>query len=135
MERKFKPLFELMKDREWVLHANALTLPENMRGNIFRSPEGYYIVTVVDFAKSQVAGDTPTPGMDVAITVPDAAAMKYCYVLSGDDPGPNAVPFSREGTTIRTKIPFHLACSMVVFSDEPRFEVPSAPLSQDDGHS
>jgi len=129
LDGKYRPLFELMKDREWVLHAKALKLPEGMKGNIFRSPKGYYMVTVVDFNKSQVAGDEPTRDVCVEISVPDEAKIKHCCVLSGDSEGRKPIPFSREGSKILAKIPRHLASSMLVFSSKPLSEIAeAAPL-------
>ena len=123
IDQQYRPLFDLMKDREWVLNANALTLDEGMSGNIFRSSEGHYLATVVDFKRSKVEGDSPVRDVKVAIQVPDASDINYCYVLSGDYAGPVAVPITREQDTIQVIIPVHLASSMAVFTKEPLFEV------------
>ena len=90
-----------------------------MKGNIFRSPKGDYLVTVVDFGKSQVAGDAPTHGVSVEINVPDADEIRHCYALSGDGIERRALTIARDRRTIRTAIPEHLVCSMLVFSKSP----------------
>ena len=115
IDARYKPLFNLMQDREWVLSPRPLTLPKGMRGNIFRTPHQDYLVTVVDFEKSVVAGDAPTHNVAVEINVPDAASVRNCHVLSGDGLEEQPLHFSREGHVIRTTIPSHLMCSVVIF--------------------
>jgi hypothetical protein len=116
IDARYRHLFELMKDREWVLSPRPLTLPEGVQGNIFRTPNEEYLVTVVDFSKSVVAGDAPTRDVTVEINVPDAERIRHCRVLSGDGVEPQTLRFARKGHVIRTTIPEHLMCSVVVFS-------------------
>jgi hypothetical protein len=115
IDARYKPLFALMKDREWVLSPRPLTLPEGMGGNIFRTPDKSYLVAVVDYGKSVVAGDKPTQNVTVAINVPDAGSIRTCRFYSGDGLPAQALPITRGGNTVTTTIPEHLMCSVVVF--------------------
>lgn len=116
IDARYKSLFDLMKDRQWVLSPRPLSLQEGIAGNIFRTPSGEYLVTVVDFSKSVVSGDAPTRDVTVEINVPDAESIRHCRVLSGDGVEPQTLRFARKGTVIQTTIPEHLMCSVVVFS-------------------
>ena len=118
IDARYRPLFDLMGGREWVLSPRPLILPEGMSGNIFRSPKGDYILTVVDFKKSHVAGDAPTHDVTVEISVPDAGEIGCCYSLSGDGIEGSVLLITRDGQTIRATLPEHLACSMLVFSGD-----------------
>ena len=117
IDARYKHLFDLMQDREWVLSPRPLTLPEGIEGNIFRTPDRDYVVALVDFGRSVVAGDVPTRDVAVEINVPDAKRIGHCHVLSGDGVEGQELRFSREGQVIRATIPEHLMCSVVVFSE------------------
>jgi hypothetical protein len=118
IDARYGPLFELLGDREWVLSPRPLELPDGMDGNIFRSPTGDYVVTVVDFAKSMVAGDPVTTDLQVTIRVDDADEIRRCRVVSGDGLGESELPFRRDGNRLHTTLPQHLTCSAVVFAKD-----------------
>jgi len=43
----YRPVFELLRRREWVFEPRALSLPSGIRGNLFRNPSGNLVVTAV----------------------------------------------------------------------------------------
>ena len=116
MDKQYRPLFDRLKDREWVLNAHALELPEGMDGNIFKSSEGDYVVTVVDMKKPQLSDAIPSKDLVLEIRVPDAAEVTGCNVLSPQRERPQKVQFARKGQTLRMRIPGHFTASMVVFT-------------------
>jgi hypothetical protein len=102
LDLKYRPLLTLMRGRHWLLTAHALRLPEGMEGNIFRTPDGDYYVTVVNPQASQLAGGALPSlfqyDLPVEVVLPsDAAgaaeaaeaAVTHCYLLSGDYFGVN----------------------------------------------
>ena len=86
LEEKYRPIFELLKGRTWVLDAHALQLRDDLQGNIFRSPGGSYLVSVVSPHRSQLAGRDLRIEYDVPVTVrlPQTFIPTHCYALSGD---------------------------------------------------
>jgi hypothetical protein len=119
IDARYRSLFDLMKDREWVLSPRPVTLHDGMQGNIFRTPNQEYLVTVVDSSKSVVAGDAATRDVMVEINVLDAESIRHCHVFSGDGAEPQTLRFARKEHVIQTTIPEHLMCSVLVFSAKP----------------
>ncbi len=46
--QSYRPLQQLLHGRQWLLHAHALTLPDELRGNIFQVPDNRWVVTLAD---------------------------------------------------------------------------------------
>lgn len=113
LEEKYKSLFELIRSKKWVLTARSLEITPGHQSNIFRTPEGNYVVIVVDLNKSQL---TPHPyeyNIPITINVPDAYSIQHGYILSGDWQGANSLAFSETGSTISVVLPYHLSSSVL----------------------
>ena len=123
LEAKFKNVFLLVKNRKWVLYPRAMEISAPLKGNIYQSPNGDYIATVVDFSKTQLGADVFSKDVSFKIRVPDAKDIKYCYLASGDYLGKGKIDFSVSGDRIDVKLPYHLVNSFVIFSKQPRFEI------------
>ncbi len=129
IESKYMPLFELMKERKWVLNAHAITVPADVQGNLFQAPNGDYLAAVVSDKTTQViaAGSSPamTRAVKVKVNVTNANTIRHCYLLSGDYRGVMELPFKRSGNAMSTEIPLHIAASMLLFSPKPRYDLTS----------
>jgi hypothetical protein len=80
----YGPLFKLLIGKTWVLEGDPLVLPEGFDGNIFRRPNGDYIVTLVS-ADQSLFDDTPSrKDVKVTIRVSDAEKIAAADVYSAD---------------------------------------------------
>lgn len=50
----YLPLIDMLKERCWIFDPDPLTLPTGYEGNIFRSKEGYLLVTIVKNQQSVI---------------------------------------------------------------------------------
>jgi hypothetical protein len=123
LEEKHAPLFELIRAKKWVLTANPLdTIPGNRR-NIFRTPDGDYVVVVVNLNKSQLMPHPFEYKLLITVNVPDAYSINYAHILSGDLQGVNLVNFSRTGSKISIVLPQHLSSSVLYLTKTKKFDV------------
>jgi hypothetical protein len=113
LEGKYKPLFSLMTGKNWVLTPRPLEIAPGHKCNIFRTPEGNYVIIIVDLEKSQL---TPHPyeyNIPITINVPDTQNINYGYILSGDWHGVNSVAIRKTRSSISIILPYHLSSSVV----------------------
>ena len=82
--KAYGPLFKLLIGKTWVLEGDPLVLPAGFDGNIFRRPDGDYIVTMVSSDRS-LFDDTPSrKDVKVTIRVPDADKIAQAEVYAAD---------------------------------------------------
>jgi len=93
----YGPLFKHLPGRTWVLSANALELPDGVEGNIFRQPDGDYIVTLVSRDRS-IFDDLPP----------------RTQVCSADYQGARAATIDRDGQTLTITVGQHKTASVLL---------------------
>ena len=121
---KYKPLNDLLKGRRWVLHAHALELPSHTEGNIFKIPNGDYLVPFITPEATQLSRRSPfRHNLPVTVRVPDADLIKHAYLRSGDYFGPGELAMERKGDSIRMLVPAHLASTMIVLTRRDEHQV------------
>jgi len=123
LESKYAPLYQLTKNKTWVLEPSPIILPENVQGNIFKTPNGDYVVAIISEDKSQLLPHSFQYNLDITVHVPDLSEIKYAYLLSGDWRGINQLPIVRRGADIQIKIPCFLASAMILLSRERRYDL------------
>ncbi|MGQ9818228.1 MAG: hypothetical protein ACUVQ3_09845, partial [bacterium] len=121
IDRKYQPLFDLYKGREWVLSPQALKLPSGLKGNIFRALNNDLLIPMVAMENSQLLPDPFTYNLEVKISVPGLIEYDNCYLLSGDYIGPRWLVFE-PGATIGITVPAHMVSSLIQLSKDPRYE-------------
>lgn len=68
----YLPLQRLLNGRHWVLIPHALLLPNDLEGNVFESPSGNWLVTLVDKTSDWTRPETMTARVGVVtVTPPD----------------------------------------------------------------
>ena len=98
--KAYLPLFELMRGRRWVLAAHALTLPDGMDGNIFRTPAGDYLIPLIPKEP-----DLDTAGLIVRTRLADAAKIKSARFMGVEGPRRRTLRFTRKGRDISIVLP------------------------------
>ena len=111
---RYAPLFDQIRQREWVLTADAVHTPPEIEANIFRKPDGNYAVPVATTWGGSSIGvwhDLP-----VTVRVPDSAEIRGVYVLSADLPGWLRAPWKRRGPVLEIRIPRHHRASLILLA-------------------
>jgi len=123
LDEKYIPLFDLIKNRRWVLSNKPIEIPEGFRGNIFRTPDGNYTITIIKPEKSQLIPHPFEYNTLVTVNVPDAHKIQYAYVLSGDWAGINALDFSKGNGSIKISLPYHLSSSLIYLTKKREYDL------------
>jgi hypothetical protein len=93
----YGPLFDLLVGRTWVLSGDPVELPEGIRGNIFRRPNGDYIVTLVNDDRS-IFDDLPARrNVKITVRVPDMDKYTKAEIHSADYEGVKLATIDRGG--------------------------------------
>ncbi|MEO0162715.1 MAG: hypothetical protein ABIL74_10650 [candidate division WOR-3 bacterium] len=121
IDRKYNPLFELYRGREWVLYPHALRLPVGIKGNIFKALNDDLLIPMVSMEKTQLLPDPFVYNLKINISVPDLNQYDHCYILSGDYVGPRWIFYSPSNQEFLT-IPEHMVSSLIQLSKDPRYE-------------
>jgi hypothetical protein len=132
IEKRYRPLFATYKGKKWVLYPHALQLPEDIKGNIFQTPDTDYLVPMADLDKFSTKLYIPESiyapfRYDIfpRIQVPDSQAIKYCYILSGDYKGINqdTVYSNPPQANNEKRTHAHRVSSLVQLTKKPRYEI------------
>jgi len=90
-----RPNFRLLRRKQWVFEPRAIALSDGIRGNIFRTHDGNYLVTaVVDDARPPAFAQRQRP-MAVRIRVHDAAEIRQVFSWRSDLQGFRAADIER----------------------------------------
>lgn len=116
IESKYWPLFEILHNRTWVLNASCLTLPAELEGNIYRTPDSNYVVIIVNPEKYQVKNHPFEYNVPITVTLPDAEQINSVYLLSGDWVGINKIEMKKTGKVMEITLPYHLATSALLLT-------------------
>ncbi len=118
--RLYYPLFELLKGRTWVLEPHCLDLPEGFDGNLFRRPDGGFVVTVVT-PRASSASPWTRARLPVRVRFADAADVKAAYIVTADLLGPRRIDFQRDGREILVTLPRHRSATAVLLATSGRY--------------
>lgn len=110
MAERWFPLFQWFRNRRWVLKANALETDDDVIANLYRTPDGNYIVPM-----AVSSDETPQAGRDarrhlrfgigVKVRVEDGNEVKGVYLLTPEALGYHKLPLQRTKGTIVITVP------------------------------
>lgn len=123
LDEKYRSLFDLIKNREWVLTKNPVEILGGFKSNIFRTPEGDYVVVIISPEKSQL---TPHPfeyNVPITVNIPDANEINYAYLLSGDWSGVNTINFKSNDKAVKINLPYHLSSSLIYLTKKRKYNL------------
>lgn len=123
IESKYRTIFELLKNRTWVLNAFCLEIPEGLQGNIYRTHDSDYVVVIVSPDKLQVKNHPFEYNIPITVNTPDAEQIKHAYLLSGDWQGINDIETQREGNVLKITLPYHIATSVIYLTKKKKYEL------------
>jgi len=122
LDEKYRPLFELIKGRKWVLTSNPIEVSKRFKANIFQTPDSNYVAVIINPEKSQLIPHPFEYNIPVTISLPDVQEIKNVYLLSGDWTGVVALSFKRDDNKINISVPIHLSSSVVYLSKNEKFK-------------
>ncbi|NUQ62291.1 MAG: hypothetical protein HUU20_07370, partial [Pirellulales bacterium] len=80
----YKPIFRELRQKKWVFSPRALSLPDGVRGNMFRTREANYLVTaIVDETRPVKLAQVEDP-LTMEVRLPDASDIGAVFTF---DPG------------------------------------------------
>ncbi|MCC7354785.1 MAG: hypothetical protein IT330_13645 [Anaerolineae bacterium] len=115
LHSRYLPLFRHFKSKTWVLTESPLTLPTGLDGNIFHTPEGGFVVTVVNMEQNL---DSRAFWWDVpiGIQVSGAEKVRAVYLLTPDCRGRVKLPCWRDGNRIQVVLPRLRSAAMLILA-------------------
>jgi|GEM_PF-3488651 len=129
LHRRYMNLFELYVGKTWVLEPHAIKTPAGVQGNIFRRPDGDYLVPLIAPARSSEGGGFEE-NVQVTVHASGAEQVRGVYVRTPDAPMAQfAAEWTRDGNEIRITIPWlGSACLLWLASEEQTAgEAPTPP--------
>ena len=72
---RYRPIFRMLRRKQWVFHPKALALPDGIRGNIFRTTEGNHLVTAVAADRTPPSPVEQEQSIPIRVRLPDAAEV------------------------------------------------------------
>ncbi|UCD06636.1 MAG: hypothetical protein JSV98_05245 [candidate division WOR-3 bacterium] len=120
LDEKYRPLFDLIRNRKWVLHEDPISIPENLLGNIYQTPGGDYVVILIDPNESQLSATNISYNVEIAVRVPNIEQINYAYLHSADWSGIRSLSIDKHNNAIYITLPQHTTASVVVLSQKQR---------------
>jgi hypothetical protein len=96
--KRWLPLYEPLRGREWVLEAHALSLPKGIKGNIFKTGKGDYYIALVR------EGETVEGKFWVQVRVPDGKKIRSAKIYTPSEGRWRAIEMRRNGSAIEVGI-------------------------------
>jgi hypothetical protein len=111
---QYKPLFEAVRKREWLLEPNVVEVPEGFEANAFRNPDGDYVFPIVTSHAEPGTGwrfDVP-----VKIRLAEASQIRSALLVTPDCATGAAVKLQRTGKALRLTLARHRRASVIILS-------------------
>ena len=116
-----RPVFRLLRRKQWVFEPRAITLPDGIRGNIFRNGEGNYVATaVVDDARPPSFAQRQRP-MVVDVRVHDAREIGQVFSWRPDLQGFRATAVERGPHCLKIAATHPEVCAALVLARRGRW--------------
>jgi hypothetical protein len=122
LDSKYDPLFQIIRNRKWVLTSKPLAISGNLKSNIFATSAGNYAITLVSSEKFQSMHHPFEYDIPLRINIPDADQINFGYLLSGDWSGVNNIDIKKDSNTILVNLPYHLSNSLIYLTREETYE-------------
>jgi hypothetical protein len=115
--KRYLPLVEILRGRTWVLSAHALTLPPDHDGNVFRTREGDYAVTVMSNERSMLEG-AAREEVEVRVRPPVGETISAGELRSVDWPDVRPLDLARKDRDVFFKVPRYMTAGVALLATE-----------------
>ena len=118
LEEQYLPFIEMFRGKQWILYPEALELPENTYGNIFRLKDGTVMITMVSAWRYLRHADGFDSNLKVIARLPDAAAIGKVEVYSVDRGEKSIVEPQRQGDQFTITVPKHAKATVILLHQQ-----------------
>jgi hypothetical protein len=104
----------MFKGKQWIFYPEALQLPENTFGNIFRLRDGTVMITMVSAWRELRNADGFDTNLQVIARLPDAGNVASVEVDGVDGGEKTTVEPEREGDRLTITVPRHGKATVIL---------------------
>jgi len=119
IEKVYAPFIQRLRGKKWVFYPEALTLPENTDGNIFRLKDGSVMITVSSAWRILRKAEGFDRNLKITCRLPDADKLVNVYAASLDLGETVKLNPERSGDTLYITVPKHGRTTVVILSPAP----------------
>ncbi len=119
IEKAYAPFIQRLRGKKWIFYPEALKLPANTDGNIFRLKDGSVMITMTSAWRILRQAEGFDANARVVCRLPDAAELTHVYASSLDLGGTAKLDPQRTGDTITLTIPKHGRTTVILLSRPP----------------
>jgi hypothetical protein len=134
IEKAYAPFIQRLRGKKWIFYPEALRLPANTDGNIFRLKDGSVMITMTSPWRILRKAEGFDAGLQVVCRLPDAAELGQVYASSLDLGETAKLEPQRKGDTLTLTVPKHGRSTVILLSRQKEAgvrtgESPSAPTN------
>jgi len=107
LEDQYMPYINLFRGKKWIFYPQALELPVNTAGNIYRLKDGTVMITMISAWRYLRNADGFDANLDVIARLPDAASIASVEVISVDGSTKTTVEPKHDGDKLTITVPRH----------------------------
>jgi hypothetical protein len=113
---RYQPFLQRLAGKKWIFHPQALELPTNVEGNIFRLRDGSVMITMVSAWRYLRKAEGFDRDLEVVCRLPDAGGLKHARAFAIDLGTAAALEPVRDGDTVRIRVPQHGKATAIMLS-------------------
>jgi hypothetical protein len=114
LEARYMPFIERLKGKQWIFYPEALALPENTYGNIFRLQDGSVMITMISAWRALRHADGFNTDLAVMARLPNAAEMNSAEVYAVDRGEKAVVTPHHDGDRLTITVPRHGKATVIL---------------------
>jgi hypothetical protein len=116
LAKKYRPFIEKFRGKQWIFYPQALELPANVEGNVFRLKDGSVMITMVSAWRYLRKAEGFDKDVTVTCRLPDAAGMKKVRVTAIDLGETHDLEAKHSGDTLKITVPKHGKATVILLS-------------------
>ena len=114
LQKRYLPFIEMFRGKQWIFYPEALQLPENAFGNIFRLKDGSVMITMASAWRYLRNAEGFDANEEVIARLPDAAKIQSVEVYSVDGGEKWTQPPQRDGDKLTITVPRHGKATVIL---------------------
>ncbi len=120
LDSTYSILFNLLKNRKWVLDPNPITIDNRFKHNIFRLDNGDLAIVIVSMDRSALIKSPPLSNINICINIPEAKEVSAAYVYSVDFENVLNLNIVSKDDHINLTLPHHHSTSLIYLQKKTR---------------
>jgi hypothetical protein len=116
IEKAYAPYIQRLRGKRWIFYPEALKLPGNTDGNIFRLKDGSVMITMTSAWRILRKVEGFDSNLQVTCRLPDAGEMTHAYAAALDSNETGKLIPQRNGDTLTITVPKHGRSTVILLS-------------------